>query len=260
MRKTSRLILIVIIAAAGLAACKGDNKSSPTSLDAPFQNATTAAPRSTSTPWPTPWSTNTPEPVAARATASPYPTPGPDATEEPLPNVIVPGDWLRAPFLDENGEEHTLQEFQGRAVVVQTLSALCELCMEQQRNILLAVQDRYDYGGLPDTVFLALGVVEGESASLIRSSLQNTLGEQWATVELLEQADVPADYMVGTASKTLRDALARDFGPDILAPVAVPVFVIQPDGLAHLAPEGLMNEYELRDIITFYSNPPASAP
>jgi hypothetical protein len=170
--------------------------------------------------------------------------------------LIPRGDWLALPFTDDTGETRTLDEFLGRAVVLQTLSASCAICIEQQGRLLYAAQDRYDLGLLTDTVFVALDVVPGESAARLRRALQAALGEYWPTAELILSDDVAADYVFGTASRALVAALERDFGPDAAIPEAVTVIVIEPDGTAHLLYEGLVDWHDLRDAITQYGNRP----
>jgi hypothetical protein len=170
--------------------------------------------------------------------------------------LVGRGDWLTLPFTDDAGQARTLAEFVGRAVVLHTLAASCQICLEQQQHILQAAQDRHEIGLLTDTVFVALTVLPDESAARLRRALQAALGEQWAIVELILSDDVPADYVFGTASGALRAALVRDFGPEAALPEAATVIVIEPDGTAHLLYEGLVDWYDVRDAITQYANPP----
>jgi hypothetical protein len=260
-----RLLLLTILVIFALAACGGDNESPPSQLDAPFEDSslplpgTTVAPVATVTPWPTPWTT-TAAPSGPTITPRPSVTAVPTrdrttGTEEPIDNSMVPGDWLSQPFTDAAGNERTLAEFAGRAVVIHLLSASCDLCIEQERILMQAVQDRYDIDQLSDTVFLALGVLERETPSMIQAVLQQQLADSWSTVELLQRDDVPADWLAGIASPELLDALERDFGPEVRDPDGLVIIVIEPDGYAHLTPPGLVNFTTLRDAITFYSNP-----
>lgn len=248
-----------------VASCGEKPADKPSQIDVPLERIqsmtqTAQAARPTNTPWPTPWPTATRVPRnTPRPSPTPYPTREPPLT--PLPAIgtqVARGEWLTQPFTDDRGEVRTLEEFLGRAVVLHTLSASCALCVEQQRNILQAAQDRYDLGLLTDTVFLALDVVPGESASYLRNSLRTALGDQWRTAELLLSKEVPADYLLGTASNSLLAALKRSFGPDAVVPEAATVIVFEPDGTAHLLYEGLVNWHDLRDAITQYGNPPVS--
>jgi len=256
MRPVPRLIWIaLLLAALVLAACDDDVESQRTQLDVPNPTATPIPP--TNTPWPTSWPTATRVSRTPRPTATPFPTPDPEeGTDEPLDNYIVPGDWQRAAFVDADGEQRTLQEFADRPIVIHTLSATCDLCLEQHQALLAAIRDRHESNDLTDNVFLALGVVEGESAALLRDVLQESLADQWATVDLLAQDDLAADYMVGSASPELLDALEREFGPEAIQPIALTVIVVEPNGLAHLMPEGMVTMEALRDAISFYQYPP----
>ena len=260
-----RLLLLTILVIFALAACGGDNESPPSQLDAPFEDSslplpgTTVAPVATITPWPTPWPTTA---VPSGPTITPRPSvtavPTRDrttGTEEPLDNDIVPGDWLFQPFTDAAGNDRTLAEFAGRAVVIHLLSASCDLCIEQERILMQAVQDRYDIDQLSDTVFVALGVLDRETPSMIETVLQQQLADNWSTVELLQRNDVSADWLAGIAGSDLLDALERDFGPEVRNPDGLVIIVIEPDGYAHLTQPGLVSFATLRDAITFYSNP-----
>jgi hypothetical protein len=249
----STLLVIVVV----LTACKEDRKSQPTQLDAPFLNATaTPGPGPTSTPWPTAWPTATRPAVTPSSTPLPYPTRDrSQSTEEPIDNTIVPGDWLQATFRDTDNQDRALAEFLGRAVVVHTLAASCEVCIEQQRELLAAIQDRYQYQDLTNPVFVALGVAAGETPSLLQTGLSAGLGDTWTELQaLLAQDDVSASYVVGVASQDLLDALARDFGPDATEPNASTIIVIEPDGYAHVMYPGLVVMRDLRDAISFYGN------
>lgn len=256
---------VLILVLSLLAGC-GDTEDPPSPLDAAREESslplpgTTQAPLPSDTPWPTAWPTMTPAIVRPTFTPTRTPTPFPTrdrttGTEEPIDNYTIPGDWLHQPFTDEDGNERTLDEFQGRAVVVHMLSASCDLCIEQQQILLQAIQDRYDIDQLSNTVFLALGVNERETPSMIRAVLERQLLEQWSTVELLENEDIPADWLAGIASPELLDALETDFGPEVRESDGMVVIVIEPDGLAHLTPNGLVDFTTLRDAITFYGNP-----
>lgn len=251
LRSVLALSLIAVLAL--IASCSGAD-SPPEPAQAPaLSPVSPAGAQLTRTPWPTVWPTDTPRP------ATPYPTPDlTSRTEEPLDNFIMPGAWLNAPFTDIDGAQRTLADYAGRLVIVHTLAAGCDLCIDQQRMLAQAIQDRYDINVLPDAVYLALGVEPGETPALIESVVRERLGEQWATIELVYQDDVAGDYITGLASDALRRELERAFGSGAVDPLAQTVIVVEPDGLAHLTTEGLVDWRELRDVITAYGFPPES--
>jgi hypothetical protein len=262
MRNAQRIVLTLLIVFV-LAGCKTGKKETPTQLDAANQEAqrlTAQAPTITWTPWPTPWPpTATRTPQRKTPTPTPWPTKDPDATEEVVENLsgeTLQGDWLLTPFTDDNGQEHTLAEFTGRAVILETVSASCASCVEQQQVFAQAIQDRLNQGVLSDTVFIALGVIPGETPGLIRSVLQDQLGEDWAPIATVLSADTPSDYLFGLASDDLLKALEEAFGSQVLDPEQVNVIVIEKNGLAHPFPVGIVSFRSLRDAITAYANPP----
>ena len=251
MRNVSLLVILIIVALA-LAACGDDTSSQPSQLDAPFINTTPTA-DSTQTPWPTAWATTGPA-ATSRPSPSPYPTRDrSSATEEPLDDLIVPGDWLSAIFTDSDGQEHTFAEFPGRMVLIHIVSTSCEVCIEQQRELLAAVEDRIEYQVLTNPVIVTLNVDTRTSASLLKTVFQDQLGEDWATIEKVQQNDdYAAEFFFATASEKLLAAIARDFGPDAIEPQAIPIIIIEPDQYAHYLDEGLVSMRDLRDLMTFY--------
>ncbi len=262
MRNAQRIILTLLIMFV-LAGCKTGKKETPTQLDAAHQEAqrlTAQAPSATWTPWPTPWpATATRTPQRATPTPTPWPTKDPDATEAVVENLTAEtaqGDWLLKPFTDEHGQEHTLADFTGRPIILETISASCAICIEQQQVIAQAIQDRADQGVLSDTVFIALGVIPGETPGLIQSVMQDQLGADWAPIENVRSEDTPSDYLFGVASDELLKTLAATFGPTVLDPEEVMVIVIEKNGLAHPFPTGEVSFRSLRDAITAYANPP----
>ncbi|HVO71249.1 MAG TPA: hypothetical protein VMT24_14460 [Aggregatilineaceae bacterium] len=265
MRNIQRLGVLVLPVIVGLAACTGKTKSSPSQLDLEYQarsmTQTAQAAGVTNTPWPTPWSTATRVIPRERPTITPYPTRDrSNSTEEPCDNCVVQGDWLYKPFMDENGQQRSLSEFLGRLVILESVSSSCETCGEQQQNIMTAARDRYNYGLLTDTVFVALGVVPGESPSLIKTVLQRQVGPMWGVVPLLQGGDTGGDYVFGVASPDLVAALERDFGAESGDPNSPFVLVIESDGLARRLVQGMVNISDLRDAITDYANTPTPEP
>ena len=260
MRNNRRLLVLGLLVTVVVAACGGKTKNSPTQLDMAAQAQAmtrTAQAGRTSTPWPTAWPTATRVSQHERSTITPYPTRDrSNSTEEPCDSCVVQGDWLYQPFEDENGKERSLSEFLGRLVVLESVSSSCETCIEQQQNIMVAARDRYNNGLLTDTVFVALGVVPGESPSLIKTVLQRQVGPTWGVVPLLQSGETGGDYVFGVASQDLLDALERDFGSVSGDPDAPFVLVIESDGLARRLVEGLVDTSALRDAITSYANTP----
>ena len=130
------------------------------------------------------------------------------------------------------------------------------MCLEQHQFLLTAIQDRYDLGLLPDTAFIALSMDQQETPGLIRTVLQNELADDWDTVELLEDPEVPADWLAALASPELGDAIAEAFGPHTRSAAELTTIIIQPDGLAYQFTGTLVSANTLRDAISAYGNPP----
>ncbi len=261
--------LITLLLATGiiLTACGSDDKkSSKSQLDSPNEPNALPLPGTTQAPlvaptYPPTWTASpavrTRVPEATRPAArTAYPTPNPDdRTPEPLETYVVPSEWFDLPFTDEDGNTRTISEFLGRGMVIQTMSAGCDFCMEQQQYLVDAIQNRIEMGVLPDTVFLILSVNQNETPSVVKSVLQNQLGEEkWAVVETLYEEDTAADWIVGVASRELVEALETAFARPISDMENQAVIVVEPDGLAHQTAEGIVDTNNLLLAISFYGN------
>ena len=263
--KTLRLFWIttmVVAVAVALSACGGKTKATPSQLDAPFENVTPSPiVRSTSTPWPTVKPTVTRFPTQpSDLTPTAFPTMERlEGTAPSIEGAIPPGDWLNAPFTDDQGQTHTLADYLGRGIILHTLSASCSECIAQQRMISQAILDRQTINALPDSVFVALSVIRSDTGQQLKAALQRKLGEDWAGMELVLSDTTPAEAVFGVASQDMLDALAAAFGPEVNNPEYLTVIAIERDGYAHVLVTGLVDWRVIRDAISSYGNIPAGA-
>ncbi|NDJ78866.1 MAG: hypothetical protein GYB65_21655 [Chloroflexi bacterium] len=187
------------------------------------------------------------------------PTPEPGSTLEtedlyPFLAIDVPaGNWRTQPFIDVNGDTHTLEDFTGRVVVVQLVSISCAPCIEQQQNLLGSIQIRtttqrfapeganqateealatqavieanndpefvYVYSDqIGDTVYVTLGIKPTELPEHLMAVYERELGEEaWEHIDYLQRGDIPADWLLGVASpdftRELLDTFNRYYVP-----------------------------------------------
>lgn len=242
MRNSYRFFLLVLLIGL-LVACQEESTPVPTPI-----------PIATETPTVPP-----PTDIPAPPTITPYPTRDrTSGTEEPIDNDVQPGDWMDQPFVDDEGITRTLEEFQGRIVIIQTISASCTLCMEQQQYLADTIQYWADQDQLSDTVFLMLNVEQRQSTSLLTTVLQDQLGDKWPTIESLMTGENAAEYIVGQATPRLITALEEAFDPAVSDPENVTLILIERDGLAHLINQGMNDDRTLIRTISFYMIPPAT--
>ncbi len=267
MRKTVTLATLLLLAALTLGACGSEPADTPSELDAAriyAQQATQTAQavRPTNTPWPTAWDA---APTVAAPTRTPTPsnTPWPTRNWEaigtvvPREDYVQPAEWLTLPFTATDGQEHTLSEYLGNGIMLHTLSSTCADCMAQQREMLAAVQDRYDFGPFPPMTFIVLSTSPQDTPALLEARLRRALEDDWEIVTHIRRPDQPGEYIVGVASEDLTAALEQAFGAEVSDPRVQTVIVVEFDGLAHLLADSAPISYtELRNEITDYGAPP----
>ena len=270
MRKTVTLATFLwLIIALALSGCGSEPADTPSQLDAArlyAQQATQtaqAAARPTNTPWPTAWENAPAAAAAATRTPTPSNTPWPtrdwDAlgTVVPRDDYVQPAEWLTLPFTATDGQEHTLGEYLGNGIMLHTLTSTCTPCMDQQREVLAAIQDRYDFGPFPPMTFIVLSTSADDTPALLEARLQRALQDDWATVTRVQRPDQPGEYIIGVASEELTAALERAFGDEVSDPRVHTVIVVEFDGLAHMLADFSPIPYtELRNEITDYGAPP----
>ncbi len=275
MRKTVTFAtLLLLTIALVLSGCGSEPADTPSQLDAArvyAQQATQtaqAAQPPTNTPWPTPWAST---PVAAAyptRTPTPSNTPWPTrdwdtlGTVVPREDYILPAEWLTLPFTTTDGQEHTLSEFLGNGIMIHTLTSTCAECIEQQHEMLAAIQDRYDFGPFPSMTFLVLSTSPQDTPTLLEARLQRALENDWDTVTRVQRPDQPGEYIVGVASEALTAALERAFGDEVSDPHVHTLIVVEFDGLAHLLGDTAPIPHTVlrNEIADYGERPPTPAP
>lgn len=194
----------------------------------------------------TPIYTATPTRPANIVTPTPRPTIFSEASNDILGNVYVAPNWLNEQFADTNGDLYTMNSFTGSVIFIQLLNTDCQPCVFQQIRTRSVAQLFYDEARNYDIVYITLNL----DPDVTQRELQN-----WAT-----RNDVPATpelrWYVGNATPSLRAALEATFGDEIFDAESMPMIVIDPAGNSHLSIRGTLADYEVRDVLIFYADPP----
>ena len=148
--------------------------------------------------------------------------PKPIDAEIAQPTNSAPGDammnkgpaWLDTELRDVNsGQSFKLSGFQGQIVLVETMAVWCTNCKRQQQEL---VQLHAQIGDAATSVAIDIDLNEDE-ALLKRHAESNGF-----------------DWRYAIASPELVQALADQFGNQVLNPTSVPMFLIDKDGGVHL--------------------------
>jgi hypothetical protein len=169
-------------------------------------------------------------PTAEPGAATPEATsPTGTATAEPAPQAVLDQPWATAELLDvATGETLTIAALaaEGRPVILETMAIWCSNCLAQQKRIEEALA-----GTAPDeAAYVVLTIDPAEDAARL--------------ARYRDQHGFEGIYAV--APRDVAQALAADFGDQVLNPPATPVVFISPSGRVTLTPYGPKSADDIR--------------
>lgn len=237
-------VLWVIFLGILLAACRPERESPPSILD---RNETIIAIQnqrvlSATPPTPSPAPTR----VAATPTATrviisvptPTGTPPIDRTDY-VRQTVKPGAWKTSYFTALDGTRLTLKDFEGRVVVVQTLSTLCTACQEQSSDLRLAAQGLDEFGNADNVVFINVSVDPMDTLDHLKDYQAAYGMDSTPTIT----------WITGLASQDFLRDVRDAFGERYIDPNAGEVFFVDPFGYGQISDAGFMVANRLRDVI-----------
>jgi hypothetical protein len=155
------------------------------------------------------------------AVTPPAPSPVGTATAEPTPQAVLDQAWATAELVDvATGEAFTIAELaaEGRPLILETMAVWCSNCLAQQKRI----EEALERTGPDDAAYVVLTIDPSEDATLL--------------ARYRDQHGFAGTYAV--APRDVAQALAADFGDQVLNPPATPVVFISPAGRVTLTPYG----------------------
>lgn len=169
----------------------------------------------------------------------PHDTPAPDAMAEPT--EVMSDDammespaWFSASLTNVNtGEAFTVNDLQGKVVLVETMAVWCSNCFQQQTQV-KALHD--SLGERDDFVSIGFDIDPNEDAELLKSFVGQN-GFDWY------YAVSPADVSREIASL---------YGGQFLNPPSTPMLIIDRKGVAHPLPFGIKSADELQQALQPY--------
>jgi cytochrome oxidase Cu insertion factor (SCO1/SenC/PrrC family) len=158
-----------------------------------------------------------------------------DAMTQPTEAMMEAPAWFASSLKDvRSGDSFTLNDFNGKVVLVETMAVWCTTCYQQQTQI-KALQE--SLGMREDFVSVSLDIDPNEDESALAAYTQKNSGFDWR-------------YAV--AGPDLARAIGKAFGDQFLNPPSAPVLVIDRHGVAHPLPFGVKSAEDLMKAIQPY--------
>lgn len=186
--------------------------------------------------------TQTPPPTRVLVTLVPTLPPTPTNDYEYVLSSHSPGFWNTTFFTDSTGEKHTLEEFAGQVVFIQTFSTFCQLCAEQTNEIKLMLERLNSFGNIQQAVFLILSVDASDTPDMLAA---------YETSHLPQLSDGQV-WITGVASRELVRSLRDLFGESIIDPYRGGILLVDRDGLIHLVSQDFMDYRQIETVLPYF--------
>ncbi|MCJ7695308.1 MAG: redoxin domain-containing protein [Anaerolineaceae bacterium] len=154
-----------------------------------------------------------------------------DTTEEPAAPPANTPNWFALPLTNvQTGESFTLNDFNGKVVLVENLAMWCSNCKKQQIQV-RALHELL--GERTDFVSLGLDIDTNENAADLKNYIDNN-GFDW-------------NYAV--ASAEIAREISSLYGAQFLNPPSTPILIIDRLGQVHPMPFGIKSANDLYSFI-----------
>ena len=156
-------------------------------------------------------------------------TPTPGAMMDPTDAAMMESPaWFATSLKDvRSGESFSINEFNGKVVLVETMAVWCTTCYQQQNQI-RALHDAM--GMRDDFVSLSLDIDPNEDEAALTSYTQKNSVFDWRYA--IAGADVARE-------------IGKTFGDQFLNPPSAPIFVVDRHGVGHALPFGIKSADDL---------------
>jgi thiol-disulfide isomerase/thioredoxin len=145
--------------------------------------------------------------------------------------MMMAPEWFSAPLVDvHTGESFSIQELEGRVVLVETMAVWCSNCLRQQREVQAlhaALGEREDFTSI------ALDIDPNEDADTLRNfATQNEF-----------------DWLYVVAPVEVAREFGELYGQQFLNPPSTPILLIDRHAEVHTLPFGIKSAAELQSSI-----------
>jgi cytochrome oxidase Cu insertion factor (SCO1/SenC/PrrC family) len=163
----------------------------------------------------------------------PHETPTPDAMPvKPTEGAMLETPaWFGATLTNVNtGEAFTLNELNGKVILVETMAVWCPNCKRQQEQVkaLHALLGERD-----DFVSLGLDIDPNESADVLKNYVTSN----------------GFDWLYAVPAPEINREIAALYGDQLLNPPSTPMLIIDHKGTAHPLPFGVKSAEELLEML-----------
>jgi cytochrome oxidase Cu insertion factor (SCO1/SenC/PrrC family) len=158
----------------------------------------------------------------------------PDAMTNNTANMTETPAWFSASLTDaRTGQTFSINDFQGKVVLVETMAIWCTNCLKQQGQ----VKDLHkQLGARDDFISIGLDIDPNENTAALKTYVENK----------------SFDWLYAVPSKDVSREIASLYGDQFLNPPSTPIVVIDRHGEAHLLPFGIKSADNLMQAIKPY--------
>ena len=161
----------------------------------------------------------------------------PTQTSEPKLLRVETPDWFDVTLVDvRTGQPFTINDLQGKVVLVETLAMWCSSCLQQQVQV-KTLKDKLSAN--EDFVSVGLDIDINENADDLKAYTEKN----------------GFDWLYAIAPVEVAREISNLYGAQFLNPPSTPILVIDKSGQVHLMPFGIKSAENLNDFISpFLSN------
>jgi hypothetical protein len=156
-----------------------------------------------------------------------------DEAQEPAKDTPA---WFDIPMVDvRTGQSFTINDHQGKVVLVETLAMWCSSCLRQQKEVKV-LHERLS--GEESFLSIGLDIDINEEAQDLKTYTENN----------------QFDWVYAIAPVEVAREISELYGAQFLNPPSTPILVIDMNGEVHLMPFGIKTADELYDFVVPFLN------
>jgi len=146
-------------------------------------------------------------------------------------SMMAAPEWFAAELTNVNtGETFSLNDFQGKVILVETMAQWCSNCLKQQTQV------------------KALHALLGDGSDLVSIALDIDPNEDEATLQAYA-LDHEFDWIYAVAPADVSRQIGNLYTAQFLNPPSTPILIVDRSGEAHILPFGIKSAEDLQQAI-----------